>query len=74
MLLGGAGAALTHARGCGWIGGFERRTQAGYHGWLLMTGVLGLSGEGGGRRFECAVTAFFCACRSQQSAANSDKW
>ncbi len=44
MLLGGAGAALAHAQGWASIGGFERLTQAGYHGWLLMTGVLGLSG------------------------------
>lgn len=45
MLLGGAGAALAHAQGWAWIGGFERITQAGYHGWLLMTGGLGLSGD-----------------------------
>lgn len=43
MLLGGAGAALSHANGWHWIGGFERLTQGGYHGWILLTAFTGLS-------------------------------
>lgn len=45
MVLGGAGAALAHALGWAWIGAFERITQGGYHGWLLMTAATGLSGR-----------------------------
>jgi hypothetical membrane protein len=43
MLLGGAGAALAQANGWHLIGGFERLTQGGYHGWVLLTAVTGLS-------------------------------
>lgn len=45
MGLGGAGAALSHSLGWDWIGGFERITQAGYHGWLLATGAVGMAGR-----------------------------
>ncbi len=43
MASGGAGAALAHALGWDCVGGFERITQGGYHGWLLATGATGLS-------------------------------
>lgn len=43
MGLGGVGAALAHSLEWPWIGAFERVTQSGYHGWLLVTGALGLS-------------------------------
>ncbi|GGD10389.1 hypothetical protein GCM10007418_31740 [Halopseudomonas salina] len=43
MLLGGMGAALAHKLGLDWVGGFERITQSGYHSWLLITAVMGLS-------------------------------
>ena len=48
MALGGVGAALSHSLGWHWIGGFERITQAGYHGWLLATGAIGMAGRWGG--------------------------
>lgn len=43
MLAGGAGAAMSAAFGWPLIGLFERVTQAGYQGWLLVTAVTGLS-------------------------------
>jgi len=44
MLGGGTGAALSAAFGWPLIGLFERITQTGYHGWLLMIAATGLAG------------------------------
>ncbi|MBC7280518.1 DUF998 domain-containing protein [Hoeflea sp.] len=46
MVAGGAGAALSAAMGWPLVGLFERVTQAGYHSWLLVTAILGVTGWG----------------------------
>lgn len=43
MIAGGVGAALSAALGWPLVGLFERVTQGGYQGWVLMTGVTGLA-------------------------------
>lgn len=45
MLAGGAGAALAAAMGWPLIGLFERVTQSGYHGWLVLTAWIGATGR-----------------------------
>lgn len=42
MLAGGVGAALSGALGWGLVGLFERLTQTGYHGWIVVTAWAGL--------------------------------
>lgn len=41
MIAGGAGAAASQALGWDLVGAFERPTQSGYHGWILMIAAIG---------------------------------
>jgi hypothetical protein len=43
MVVGGLGAALSGALGWNLVGLFERVTQSGYHSWIVVTALTGLT-------------------------------